>query len=184
MNGYSAKDMARSFRTVRKNTIEVAKDIPEDKYDFRATPEVRSVAEVLANIAVSPRFAKRSHSARVTSLDFEAFGAAMKQQGEEEAALKTKAQILDVLEREGEEFAAWLETLSDATLDERVDFPPPVEPQSKTRFEMLLSTKEQEMHHRAQLMLVERLLGIVPHLTRNREAEMARLQQQPQPQRS
>jgi len=36
-------------------------------------------------------------------------------------------------------------------------------------FEMLLGTKEHEMHHRAQLMVIERLLGIVPHLTRNRQ---------------
>ena len=42
-------------------------------------------------------------------------------------------------------------------------------PRSKSRFEMLLGTKEHEMHHRAQLMVVERLLGIVPHLTRNRQ---------------
>ena len=39
----------------------------------------------------------------------------------------------------------------------------------KTRFEMLIGTKEHEMHHRAQLMVFERLLGIVPHLTRNRQ---------------
>jgi hypothetical protein len=28
------------------------------------------------------------------------------------------------------------------------------------------------MHHRGQLMLIERLLGIVPHLTRERQARM------------
>jgi len=39
---------------------------------------------------------------------------------------------------------------------------------SQSRFEMLQSMKEHEMHHRAQLMVVERLLGVVPHLTRNR----------------
>ena len=39
---------------------------------------------------------------------------------------------------------------------------------SKSRFEMLLGTKEHEMHHRAQLTVIERMLGIVPHLTRNR----------------
>ena len=26
--------------------------------------------------------------------------------------------------------------------------------------------KEHEMHHRAQLMLIERMIGIMPHLTR------------------
>lgn len=36
-----------------------------------------------------------------------------------------------------------------------------------------MSAKEDEMHCRAQLMLVERMLGIVPHLTR-KYAEMER----------
>jgi uncharacterized damage-inducible protein DinB len=40
---------------------------------------------------------------------------------------------------------------------------------------MILSVKEHEMHHRGQLMLVERLLGIIPHLTRAREARMAEI---------
>jgi hypothetical protein len=34
---------------------------------------------------------------------------------------------------------------------------------------MLLGVKEHEMHHRAKLMLTERLIGIVPHLTRARQ---------------
>jgi len=38
---------------------------------------------------------------------------------------------------------------------------------------MLLSVKEHEMHHRAQLMVYQRFLGIAPHLTREREARMA-----------
>lgn len=37
----------------------------------------------------------------------------------------------------------------------------------KNRFEMILGSKEHEMHHRGQLMVIERMLGIVPHLTRN-----------------
>ena len=44
---------------------------------------------------------------------------------------------------------------------------------SKNRFEMLLGTKEHEMQHRAQLTVIERLLSIVPHLTRNRQAASA-----------
>ena len=38
---------------------------------------------------------------------------------------------------------------------------------------MILSVKEHEMHHRGQVMLVQRMLGIVPHLTRQREERMA-----------
>jgi uncharacterized damage-inducible protein DinB len=46
-------------------------------------------------------------------------------------------------------------------------------PTSKTRFEMILSVKEHEMHHRGQLMLMERMVGIVPHLTREMQARMS-----------
>lgn len=44
MTYYGAKELADSFRTVRKNTIQVAQDIPEGHYGYRATPETRSVA--------------------------------------------------------------------------------------------------------------------------------------------
>ena len=182
MQAYGAPDLARSFRTVRKNTITIAEDIPEEQYAFRAAPGVRTVAETLAHIAVAPRWPAQAHAARLTFIDFPAFSAAMEQQARDEAALTTKTQIVDALRREGDAFAAWLETLSDAGLAERVGFPPPVEPSSRTRFEMLLSVKEHEMHHRGQLMLVERLLGIVPHLTRAFQERAAQRQRQtPEP---
>jgi uncharacterized damage-inducible protein DinB len=38
---------------------------------------------------------------------------------------------------------------------------------------MILSVKEHEMHHRGQLMLIERVVGIVPHLTRDMQARIA-----------
>lgn len=59
--------------------------------------------------------------------------------------------------------------MTDAQLGEKVALPMG----EKTRFEMLLGVKEHEMHHRAQLFLIERLLGIVPHLTRARQAAQA-----------
>jgi len=54
-----------------------------------------------------------------------------------------------------------------------VQMPPGAEPAQKSRLEMILSVKEHEMHHRGQLMLVERLVGVVPHLTLERQARMA-----------
>ena len=42
-------------------------------------------------------------------------------------------------------------------------------------FEQLLGVKEHEMHHRAQLMLIERQLGIVPHLTRQFNERIAKM---------
>ena len=54
--------------------------------------------------------------------------------------------------------------------------PPGGTPASRTRFDMLLAVKEHEMHHRGQLMLIERMLGITPHLTREMQARMAAMQ--------
>ena len=51
MNYYGAKELAESWRTVRKNTIQVAEDIPEEKYSFRAAPDTMSVGEILAHLA-------------------------------------------------------------------------------------------------------------------------------------
>ena len=63
--------------------------------------------------------------------------------------------------------------MTEDLLAEIITFPEPVEPRTKSRLEMFLQVKEHEMHHRAQLMVYERLLGLVPHLTREREARMS-----------
>ena len=177
MQYYNAQDLARAFRTVRNNTIKIAEEIPEGSYGFRAAPESQSVTETLAHIAAAPRWAKKMHSQRITHPDFATFRAGHDEVMKYQATLTTKAQILEALRAGGEEFASWLETLSDETLAEHVHFPEGVQPPSKTRFEMLLSPKEHEMHHRAQLMLVERMLGIVPHLTREQQTRMAAMEQ-------
>ena len=55
MNYYGAKDLASSFRTVRKNTITIAEEIGEQHYGFSPAPEVRTVAQILVHIGLSPR---------------------------------------------------------------------------------------------------------------------------------
>ena len=65
----------------------------------------------------------------------------------------------------------------DEFLAEPFTQPQGMTPPTKSRFEMLLGSKEHEMHHRAQLMLIERILGIVPHLTRDMQARIAAMTQ-------
>ena len=52
---YGGKELAGAFRTVRKNTIQVAEDIPESSYGFVAAPEVRTVARMLTHVAIATR---------------------------------------------------------------------------------------------------------------------------------
>ena len=61
MNLYGPKQLADSMRTVRKNTILIAEDIPEKDYSYRPTPESRSVAEILVHIASLALFDRLVH---------------------------------------------------------------------------------------------------------------------------
>jgi uncharacterized damage-inducible protein DinB len=178
MTHYGSQELARSFRTVRKNTLVIAEEIPDDKYGFRPTPESRSVAEILSHVAVTTRGSHQSHAVeRIRTYVGVDFGALARQRQEVEEQLRTKAQILEALRRSGESWASYLDTVSEQQLADEVSFPEPVEPRHKSRFELILSVKEHEMHHRAQLMVIERLLGLVPHLTRERMARAAQAAQ-------
>jgi uncharacterized damage-inducible protein DinB len=173
MNFYSGKDLARSFRDVRGNTITIAEEIPEDRYTFQAAPEVRTVGRLLTHIALTPRFQLTTHTNRVVDLATVNFAEVISRTAAEEAASRTKAEILALLRSEGDAYAAFVEGLDDAFLAERVAMPPGAHPAAKTRFEMLMSPKEHEMHHRGQLMLVQRMIGLVPHLTRRQQERFA-----------
>jgi uncharacterized damage-inducible protein DinB len=174
MNYYGGKELAAAFRTVRKNTIQTAQEIPEEKYDFKASPESRTVAQTLAHIACGTNFAHHIHGERVDNLAKLNFPEMMQKAIADETKLRTKSEILAALHANGEKFAAFLESLPESVLQERVAMPPGADPASKTRFEMLLSPKEHEMHHRGQLMVIQRMIGVVPHLTRQRQEQMAR----------
>jgi uncharacterized damage-inducible protein DinB len=170
---YGGNDLADAFRTVRKNTIQVAEDIPAEKYGHVAAPEVRSVAKMLTHVAISTRIWEEVHKKRLTTLvGFDFFGL-IDQFNAEEAMPRSKVEIVELLRKEGNQFAAWLETLTPEVLAETVTEPDGKT--AKTRFERLLSAKEHEMHHRAQLMLIQRQLGIVPHLTRQFQERIAQM---------
>jgi uncharacterized damage-inducible protein DinB len=163
MSLYGAPQLAASMRGVRQNTILIAGDIPESQYGFRATAETRSVAETLVHIAwlsTADRFMHEER--RVDSLEGFDFGSLLEKSAAEEKAARSKAEIIELLRVEGNRAVEWLEVLSDAFLSERVRLPGGG---SVTRFEMLLGTKEHELQHRAQLTVIERLLGIVPRFT-------------------
>lgn len=175
MTYYGAADLAAAYRTVRTNTIAIANEIPEDKYGYSIAPGSRTVAQTLVHIGLSPQFALLVHGQKATDLKTVNFQDLFIKLHAEEAKPRAKAEIVSFLTSEGEAFATFLSGLSDDFLAERVTQMPGSTPATKTRFEMLLSPKEHEMHHRGQLMLVERALGIVPHLTRQMQERMAAL---------
>jgi uncharacterized damage-inducible protein DinB len=169
---------------VRKNTIQIAEDIPESKYDFSATPDTRTIATTLVHIAYGPEFMFHLHENKVTDMTKINLPELFQKINAEESKVRTKAEIIALLQAQGERYASFVEGLPDSFLDEVLTMPPGGTPPTRTRFDMLLAPKEHEMHHRGQLMLLERMVGIVPHLTRQRQAQQAARAQAAQAQKS
>jgi uncharacterized damage-inducible protein DinB len=175
MTYYGGTDLARSFTTVRGNTIQIAEEIPAEQYDFRPVAECRSVREILGHLLSLSEGTYQAHAidhlTTYVGIDFPAIIRRRIARAAELSALP-KAALVETLRADGERWGAFLASLTEDELGVVVSFPEPAKPPTKTRFEMLLSLKEHEMHHRAQLMVYERMLGLVPHLTRARQPMM------------
>src|SRR5262245_8189191 len=101
--------MAASFRTVRGNTIKIAEELTENKYDFQPAPDTRSVGKLLVHIALGTSFAEAVHGQRLTDLSGFNFPEMMAKVTAEEAKPRTKAETMAFLKSEGDRFAAFLE---------------------------------------------------------------------------
>src|SRR5438067_1871185 len=98
MTYYGPKELAASFRTVRNNTLAIANDIPEEKYNFSPAPGCRTVGQTLVHIAVGGRLQQHLHfEAHVSDLsNFDFFSFIGKLQAEEQVP-RTKAEIIELL---------------------------------------------------------------------------------------
>jgi uncharacterized damage-inducible protein DinB len=176
MTYYGATNIASSFRTVRNNTLKIAEEIPEDRYSFCPAEGSRTIAQTLIHISNVHQFALAIHRDNVLStMEGFNFMAFIQPIAASEQESLTKPQIIARLTTTAEEFESWVKTLSDDFLGQSVAMPPGGNPASRTRFDLLIAVKEHEMHHRGQLMLMERLIGITPHLTREAQARRAEM---------
>lgn len=163
---YGPQDLAGSFRAARKDTVAIAEEIGPERYGFSPAPGTRTLAQLLVHMAMSPKVQQQFHS--INRFDKAQGGDLMRFAGSlpaEEQTPRSKEQIVGLLRQGGEQFAQWLENLPPDFLDERVAAEPG---KTTTRFEVILRLKEHEIHHRGQLMLIERMIGLVPHTTRQK----------------
>src|SRR5260370_32901208 len=103
MHLYGPKQLADSIRTVRKNTILIAEDIPEEQYGYRPTADSRSVAENLIHIAMVSRLDRILHEEEhVATLEGFDFGKLLKRSEAEEKKSNPKAKLFHLLRRSAE----------------------------------------------------------------------------------
>jgi len=138
----STSDSVRGhFVSVNRKVLEMAKDFPEDRYDFRLKPEMRTFGAVIVHIASGNIYAAkagRGENANWDELDPNSY--------------KTKAEAVELLEKSIADANLTLKTLPDAS------FAKGVEP--------WLSVTEHTAEHYGLLVAYYRANGLVPPASR------------------
>ncbi|MGC9948313.1 MAG: DinB family protein [Bryobacteraceae bacterium] len=138
-----AEELAASFANVNRNVLDMAKDFPADKYDYKLRPEMRTFGAVIVHIASGNVFAAK-------------FGRGEKVKWDEldPANYKTKEQAVALLEKSIADATA---TLKSRPAD---SFHKSVEP--------WLSVIEHAGEHYGLLVAYYRANGMVPPASRKK----------------
>src|SRR3972149_5439862 len=105
----AADDLLAAWNREAKKLIDMAEDFPEDKYNYKPTPEVRSFAEQLTHVAEA--------NVRFASL---ARGQAPGGGAHHDVAPKTKAGVVALLKKSFEDAAAAIQQAGEAGLAQRM----------------------------------------------------------------
>jgi uncharacterized damage-inducible protein DinB len=135
--------LKQNWESIRTNVVRTAEIVPEDKYDFKPTPEVRSFRDQFVHIIEENYFF---------------MGAVTGERQNPPANLRTKAEIVKALNDSYDYGAKVLAGLNDRTALEMVQrgqrqFP---------RWSMALANIVDNMDHYGNLVVYMRLNGIVP----------------------
>jgi hypothetical protein len=133
----TAQSVRGHFASINHRVLEMAKDFPDDKYDFRLKPEMRTFGAVLVHVASGNIYAAkagRGENVNWDELDPEDY--------------KTKTQVLALLQKSIADADATLKNLPDDS------FAKTVEP--------WLSVTEHSAEHYGLLVAYYRANGLVP----------------------
>ena len=133
----TAQSINANFDSVNRRLLEMAKDFPADKYEFKATPEVRSFREVIVHVFSGNAFAAKA--GRGQQADWDELDA---------KSYKTKAEVVSAFEKAIADSTAALKAVPTERLS-----------QSVTPW---MAVIEHSAEHYGQLVTYFRLNHIVP----------------------
>lgn len=149
-----AQEMLQTWRNNGNKLIEMAQEFPEDKYDYRPTPEVRTFGEIIRHIAaVNFRYVRQAQQ---------------KPYYPEEFALENfpgKDDLVSLLAKSYQEGAELIQPLSDAQMIEAVKSP--YDDSTTSRYAYWMQAVEHAAEHYGNLVVYYRLNGLVPPASRS-----------------
>lgn len=137
----TAESVKGHFASINRNLLEMAKDFPEDKYDFRLKPEMRTFGEVIVHIASGNVYAAKAGRGEKVNWD-----------ELDPKNYKTKAEIVALLEKAIGDSETTLKSLPDDAFAKSVD--------------PWLGVTEHSAEHYGLLVAYYRANGLVPPASR------------------
>ena len=158
------------WKEIRAGLIEEVSQIPADQFSFRATPETRSVSEVIQHIIESQKTLVGEAARAETNLMRQTLEDHAKEYAPEVAGVNDKNGLLELLRSSMETSEATIRAAAD-TLNETGRG---LSGRELLKIELVSFAISHEMYHRGQLTVYERLLQVEPALTRRFRALTAR----------
>ncbi len=156
--GGIAGPLQERWEAIRGLVVGTAEVFPEEKYDFKPTPEVRTVREQLIHI-IGENHMYMGMAAGDPPVDMNKFN-----------SLKTKAEIVNALKASYDYGAKTLAGLNDQKAAEMIS----IRNQPSPRWGAALFNIMDNMDHYGNLVVYMRLNGIVPPRTAARQQPPAR----------
>ncbi|MFK7814166.1 MAG: DinB family protein [Maribacter sp.] len=145
------KDYLERFENSRKYLMLVAQKMPDDKYDFRASPESLTFAENLMHIGYAADWHSQSLLGGRESRDW-------KTDTIFKTANKSKEEMIASIDKAFNETITLLEQFDTTQLEDRLDY----FGLNRTKRQIFLLLADHITHHRGQMLVYMRLNGIVP----------------------
>ena len=157
----SVESLIVTWKEARNGFIDEAEQIPTDQFSFRATPETRSVTELLQHIIETQAVLIGEACRAEPNLMRQSFADHIKEYAREVAATTDKDGLLALMRSSMDKAATTIRANEDKLSDSMKRF----DGREMSKLDFLRFATSHEMYHRGQLTVYERLLNIKPALT-------------------
>jgi uncharacterized damage-inducible protein DinB len=147
----SSQIVLAQWNEIGRKLIAMADDFPEDKYEFKPKPEMRSFAEQLLHAAGSMEYFTAPVQGKIPAREME---------NPPRATYKTKADVVAFVKKEVEDGAAAIKAKGDKGMADWI-----TDPDSKQQMhvsDLAYGVIEHSGEHYGQLVVYYRLSGLVP----------------------
>ncbi len=157
----SAEALIKLWKECRLGLIREVEKIPADQFNFKATPDTRSIAELLQHIIQSQCLLVGETCRDNTNLMRQSFPDHMKEYAAGVTEVFDKDGLLNLLRTNMDQMETSMRAFGDKLNETMVRF----DGKTTEKVSFLTFAMSHEMYHRGQLTVYERLLNIEPVLT-------------------